>query len=240
MRKVFRTIIILALAAVVWLSSFAGIKETFQDLIEGPKVTLDVSKTKVVESKNAGRTEYTVGNKKFLSSASAKKNISDKMTYMIPSDFAQVESRTENIAGYRYKLNEIPSQFHTSAEDLFVFYFDNEKYLLNLNDRNQREAIEMAIVKNILPGEKVDNLLERMSFPTKTLKAKYNSASGRDFTRTYDYFTTYFVDSSKKTHNVEFVFTTDGEEGLGCLLYVFTESVHKEDILYLMRTIEFK
>ena len=240
MRKILKTITILTIVSVVWLSSFAGISETIQDLFEGPKVTLDAGKNKVVESKNAGKIEYTVGSRKFTSAGSVKKNISNKMTYSVPSDFIKVESQIENIEGYQYKLNEIPSQYHTSAEDLFVFYFDNEKYLLNLNDKNQREAIEMAIIKNILPGEKVDSILDRMQFPTKTIKAKYNSVSGKDFSRSYDYFTTYFVDADKKTHNVEFVFTVDGENGIGCILYVFTESVHKEDILYLMRTIEFR
>lgn len=242
MKNAWKKIIVLAFVAVVWVSSFAGFSDTVKDIFEGPKVTLDVNNNKVIEKKGAtGTTEYTINNKSFSPQRSTKKSISGgKMTYMVPSDFDAVEAPLENIAGYSYRLNQIPSQFRTDAEDVFVFYFDNEKYLLNLNDKNHREAIEMAIVKNILPEEKVNNLFERMSFPTKTIKAKYTPVSGKNFTREYDYFTTYFVDSSRKTHNVEFVFTPNGDKGIGCILYIFTESVHKEDILYLMRTIELK
>ena len=71
----------------------------------------------ILRLKNAGKTEYTVGKKKFTSAGSVKKNISNKMTYSVPSDFTKVESQIENIEGYQYKLNEIPSQYHTSAED---------------------------------------------------------------------------------------------------------------------------
>ena len=241
MRRLLKTVSVLALIGVVWFTSFAGIKETFEDLIEGPRVTLDVSKNPLTESKTAGGViEYKVGNKKFSSKLSSKKSIAGgKMKYSVPSEFDKVETPIENIAGNQYKLNEIPNQFKTNAEDLFVYYFSNEKYLLNLNDRNQREAIEMAIVKNILPGEKVDGILDRLEFPTKTLTAKYKTADGRTEKKEFDYFTTTFIDSARKTHNVEFVFTRNGEDGIGCILYVFTESVHKEDILYVMRTIEF-
>lgn len=241
MRNIIRKTIVLVLAAVVWFSSFAGIKETFEDIFAGPKVTLDAGKYPVKESKGAsGGTEYTVNGRKFSSLRSKEKRVAGgTMTYMVPSAFEQVESPIENITGNRYTLNEIQNEKKADAEDLFVFYFDNEKYLLNLNDKNQREAIEMAIIKNILPGEKINNILERMEFPTKTIKAKYNRAAGGSETKVFDYFTTSFVDSSKKTHNVEFVFTVNGQEGIGCILYVFTESVHKEDILYIMSTIEF-
>ena len=241
MRRLLKTVSVLVLIGVVWFTSFAGFWETVQDIAEGPKVTLDVSKNPLTESKAAGGAiEYKVGNKKFSSKLSSKKSIAGgKMKYSVPSEFDKVETPIENIAGNQYKLNEIPNQFKTSAEDLFVYYFSNEKYLLNLNDRNQREAIEMAIVKNILPEARVDGFFDRIQFPTKTLKAKYKTANGTTIEREFDFFPTVFTDSSKKKHNIEFVFTRNGEDGIGCILYVFTESVHKEDILYVMRTIEF-
>lgn len=241
MKRSLKTILVLAAAAVVWFASFAGIKETVEDLFTGPKVTLDVSGTPVTESrKSDGAIEYTVGKKKFSSALSTGKTISGgKMKYSVPSEFDKVESPIKNISGNQYKLNEIPNQFRTSAEDLFVYYFSNDKYLLNLNDRNQREAIEMAIVKNILPEARVDGFFDRIQFPTKTLTAKYRTADGKTEKKEFDYFPTTFRDSAKKTHNIEFVFTRDGEDGIGCILYVFTEPVHKEEVLYLMRTIEF-
>lgn len=241
MRRLLKTVSVLALIGVVWFTSFAGFWETVQDIAEGPKVTLDVSKNPLTESKTAGGAiEYTVGKKKFSSKLSSKKSIAGgKMKYSVPSEFDKVETPIENIAGNQYKLNEIPNQFKTNAENLFVYYFSNEKYLRNLNDRNQREIIEMAIIKNILPGEKVDNFLSRLEFPTKTQTATYRTASGKIEKKVFDYFPTVFTDSSGKKHNVEFVFTQNGEDGIGCILYVFTESVHKEDILYVMRTIEF-
>lgn len=241
MKRTVKILSVLALAGVVWFTSFAGIKETFEDLIGGPKVTLDVSKTPVTESKKTdGTVEYTVGKKKFSSALSIKKSIAGgKMKYSVPSEYEKVESPIENIAGNQYKLNEIPNQFRTSAEDLFVYYFSNDKYLLNLNDRNQREAIEMAIVKNILPEARVDGFFDRIQFPTKTLTAKYKTADGKTEKKEFDYFPTTFRDSARKTHNIEFVFTRNGDDGIGCILYVFTEPVHKEDVLYIMRTIEF-
>ena len=210
MKKIrFRPALIL-FSALFWLMSFGGIH------IDYGTVTLDVGKGTPVSMEKA---------------LTEEKTIAGRMIFAVPRSFSGVETPLEKIAGVRYRLNEAPGNRKSAAEQLFVYYFSNEKYLLNLNDKKKTDAIEMAIVKNILPYEQVSGIISGSQFPTGSKK----SASGV----VYDYYVTKFKDSSGKWHNVEFAFTKDGDRGLGCFLYVFTDSVHKEDILYVMDSVRF-
>lgn len=202
-----RWILVVAVLS-IWIFSFGG-------LFDKP-VTLDVSK------KTSGA---------FSEALTDEKSIGGAMNYRVPKAFSTVETNLDGIAGNLYRLNEMSSNKKKAAEQVYVYYFSNEKYLLNLNEKTKTAAIEMAIVENILPGERVSVDVDIWNFPMASKK----SPSGIS----YDYYVTSFVDSSRKRHNVEFAFTKDGDRGLGCFLYVFTDSVHKEDILYVMDSVRF-
>ena len=148
------------------------------------------------------------------------------LTYRVPSEWSGVEMKlpSDFIEGYRYSLNEIQGEFQTEPEKLFVFYFDYEKNLRNLSDRDDVKSVEKAIIENILPNEDVRN------FPKKTLKT--------DDGIRYSYYDTSFIDSTRNYHNVEFLFTPVKEDGILCFLYVFGTSEHKEEIIYLLNSVK--
>lgn len=203
------TAILLSLA--VWAVSFGG------SILDYGKVVLDVSE-------QAGAT--------YADALSAEVSIpGGRMFCRVPKTFLSVEAKLEGTDGVQYRLNEIPETFNTSAEQLYVFYFESEKYLLYAKDAKNVTAVEMAIVENILPGEKVGGIVNGWNFPSASKHNKKGTA--------FDYYSGEYTDVNKKTHHVEFVFTADGDRGLGCLLYVFTDPVHKDDVLYVMNSIHF-
>ena len=203
------TVIFLVFA--VWLTSFGG------GLFDYGKVVLDVAE-------NAGKT--------YPAALSKEVPVSDgRMTYRIPKTFSAVETKLDGTAGMQYRINEIPETYNASAEQLYVFYFESGKYLLYAKDARNTTAVEMAIVENILPGEKVSGLVNGMKFPSASKHSKNGTV--------FDYYSSDYTDVNKKTHHVEFVFTKDGDRGLGCLLYVFTDPVHKDDVLYVLNSIRF-
>ena len=193
----------------------------------GTAVSMDaeeVSKMTALTSSGANY-EFTSGKKYSNSLTTARSLGGGKMKYHIPNEWAAVESKLEGIEGYQYKLNEISSTYKTEPEQVYLFYFSNEKYLNNQSDKEETKSIEMAIIKNILKGENVNY------FSIKTMNSDYG--------RTYQYYdSNSFLDQQRKGHNVEFVFTPVGTDGIACIMYVFNESHHKEDILYVMREME--
>jgi len=196
------------------MSSFAAVR-----------VTLDVKDYKESSSAKVLREDRAIG--------------SGAMTFSIPSTWKSVEKPLDNIDGYRYMLNEIPKELKSDTEELFVFYFSNERYLDDLRNADDREAIEKAIVTNILPEEHMIGLnIIGVTFPT----ARLNPKGWELFTidKCYDYFDTRYKDKNGKVHNAEFVFYPNGKKGMCCALYVYTESVHKDDIIYLLRNIKTK
>lgn len=211
MRSMLKKTAVLLLVVLMWLSSFGG------SFLDYGKVVLDIGSGAGTAYTDALVKEVTVPG--------------GLMSYKVPKSFSAVETKLAGTAGYQYKLNEIPETYQTAAEQLYVFYFENEKYLLYKDDGKNTAAVEMAIVQNILPGEKVSGIVAGSGFPSAV---KHN----RNYTE-FDYYTSEYTDVNRKTHHVEFVFTKDGTRGLGCLVYVFTDPVHKDDILYVMNSIRF-
>ena len=165
------------------------------------------------------------GGKVFDSSASLERDLGNgKMTYLIPDNWQRVESPLPNVEGYVYRLNEIPTEFRTDAEQVFIFYFPLEKYVSSA-DRTNPDGIRRAIIKNITPNEKVSNI----NYPQKTVR----SDSGRSF----EYYDADYVDISGRNRTAEYVFTDAGDDAIACILYIFSESRHKDDILYMMGTL---
>ncbi len=158
---------------------------------------------------------------KTYTSSSIVRTIGPKISYRIPETFASVEQKLPNIEGYEYKLNQIAGQAKVDPEQLYVFWFDYEKYLLNIaQDRDNTSGIEKAIVENILRNESFG------TFPAKKITSDDDIA--------YHYYMTTFTDSLREYHNVEFVFIPIKDKGIVVYLYVFTTSDHKDDILMLM------
>ena len=196
---------------VIWIASFGGVH------INYGKAVLDVSENAAAAVPDAMAADVTVAD--------------GRMLLKVPKTFLSVDEELTGVEGVQYKLNELEETYSTSAEQLYVFYFENEKYLLYKDDAKNTTAVEMAIVQNILPGEKVSGIVDGAGFP---------SASKHDRNdRVFDYYSSTYTDVNRKTHHVEFAFTKDGTRGFGCILYVFTDPVHKADALYVMDSIRF-
>ena len=195
----------------VWMVSFGGIHVNFG------KAVLDVSEGAGAVYSDALTSEVTVSG--------------GQMSFKVPKTFLSVGEVLDSAPGMQYRLNEIPETYAASAEQLYVFYFESEEYLLYAKDAKNTAAVEMAIVQNILPGEKVGGIVNGWSFPS----ASKHNVNGTVF----DYYDSEYKDVNNKTHYVEFVFTKNGTKGLGCVLYVFTEYPHKEDVLYVLNSIRF-
>lgn len=166
-----------------------------------------------------------------------------RMKYRVPSAWKEVESELTGIEGRLYQLNRLTGNQKGAAEQLYVFYFSNEKYLLNQGDGGNREGIEKAIIKNILPNEHIAKLnVSGITFPT--MRIPFDGVDVLGLTlfgkREYDYFDTTYKDKNRKLHNAEFVFLPAGKKGMCCVLYVYTDSIHKADIINLIQKIETK
>ena len=197
------------------------------DIMFGNAISVDVEEinTTALSVDTSADYEFISGKKYNNSLTTARTLGAGRMKYHIPNEWSSVESKLEGIEGYQYKLNEISSTYKTEPEQVYLFYFSNEKYLNNQSDKGETKSIEMAIIKNILKGENVSY------FSIKTMTSDYG--------RIYQYYdSNSFVDQQKKGHNVEFVFTPAGSDGIACIMYVYNESHHKEDILYVMREME--
>ena len=110
---------------------------------------------------------------------------------------------------------------------LFICYFDNKTQLSDyLNDSDEIELIEKAIVENILGSVG--------TFPSKEVKTYYGSKY------------TYYIGSFKSAfdtgsgYHTEFIFQEDGEDGIVVMLYVYKETTHISDVLFVSRFLEIK
>jgi len=151
--------------------------------------------------------------------------------YYIPDSWASeaiqhsiVEDNLGIMEGHQYTLNKLdPSE--SVPESLFVCYFDNETHLSDyLNDADETELIEKAIVENILGSVG--------KFPSKESKTYYGSD--------YDYYTGSFKSMLEMGtgYHTEFVFQADGEEGIVLVLYVYKNTRHLSDVMFVTRFIE--
>ena len=153
--------------------------------------------------------------------------------YYIPSIWTRqgiqhniMEEKLGSIEGYQYTLNKLETN-NSTPESLFVCYFNNKTQLSDyLNDSDETELIEKAIVENILGSVGM--------FPSKEVKTYYGSKY------------TYYIGSFKSTldtgsgYHTEFVFQADGEEGIVVILYVYKDTKHISDVLFVSRFLEMK
>lgn len=149
--------------------------------------------------------------------------------YSIPHSWESVSKKLENITldGYQYCLNEIDRKT-VKAESFFVFYFDNEKELKNLDDRTRAGAIQVAIANNILKKDAGTAL--------EFKREKYETYYGANYNYYCDTYTNF---TSGETYRVEFVFETVKDDGMLVYLYVVNhknEDRHIEDIMMVMKS----
>lgn len=152
---------------------------------------------------------------------------SNRVEYYIPSSWNRVEHSIleeglGSIEGYQYVLNQITGSSDSVPESLFVCYFDNKLQLADyLNDSDETELIEKAIVENILG--------DAGKFPSKKVKTYYGSE--------YTYYSGAYKNilEAGTGYHTEFVFQADGEEGIVLILYVYKNTKHISDIMFLTR-----
>lgn len=176
------------------------------------KVTLDVSGDTSVP---ASGTEHVIERSSGMPFAS----------FSVPDTWTDVESSTDRVYGFAYKLNEISGSYRTEPEQFYIFYFDCEKYLEDLSDRQSLKKIERAIVNNILPDDDTPVL----SFPERTI-----IRNGQKFS----FYRTKYKDTAGKRHNVEFVFIPGKDGDMLCAVYVFLTSDHKDEAISLLQSIK--
>lgn len=129
------------------------------------------------------------------------------------------------IEGYQYVLNKIPGSADTVPESLFVCYFDNQKLLADYqNDSDETELIEKAIVANILGEVK--------NFPTKEVKTYYGAE--------YTYYAGVFKNALETGtgYHAEFVFQKDGDDGIVMFMYIYKDTKHLSDVMFVSRFLE--
>lgn len=174
-------------------------------------VTLDVAEEAEALSPD---NVYTLSNSKGEVTAS----------FSAPESWNAVREELDNADGYQFKLNEISGSYRTEPEQFYVFYFDSEKYLADLSDRQKLKKVERAIVKNILPKEDMDVL----GFPTKTMKKNGNK---------YNYYVTGYDDPKGNSHHAEFTFVPASNGDMLCTLYIFGSSYHKKEAISLLQSV---
>ena len=153
------------------------------------------------------------------------------VTYYIPPSWESEEvmhnireEKLGSIEGYQYVLNKQDSSGGL-PESLFVCYFDNKTQLADyLNDSDETELIEKAIVENILGSVG--------RFPSKEVTTYYDQE--------YTYYTGSFksILEAGDGYHTEFLFRADGEEGIVLILYVYRDTRHLSDVLFVTRFLE--
>ena len=141
--------------------------------------------------------------------------------------FNIIDEKLGTMEGYQYRLNRLDAN-DSVPESLFICYFDNQIQLADyLNDAEKTELIEKAIVYNIIAKE---NFISS--------KKGVNTYYGSE----YDYYL-----GSYKTafdigtgYHTEFVFQADGDDGIVVMIYVYKETKHLSDVLFVSRFLKIK
>ena len=198
------------------------------------KVRLTIEKIVQVPAEIKSDEVYFLLDGTFFDKADAEKVTLDEghVAYYIPRTWTGeeiqhniIEEDLGIIEGYQYVLNKIPGETGTVPESLFVCYFDNQKLLADYqNDSDETEQIEKAIVANILGEVK--------SFPTKEVRTYYGAE--------YTYYAGVFKNALETGtgYHTEFLFQKDGKDGIVMILYVYKDTKHLGDVLFLSRFLE--
>ena len=158
------------------------------------------------------------------------------ITYFIPStwndDYVCTPLTNNGITGSQYFLNAIYPQNTSYPEIFYIFYFTNETYLDSApKDPNKvnYHAIEKQIIENILQDFTINSSID-VDRVTDVNGTKYDS------------YQTSFKASDGNDYKLEFVFRTDGKDGIVCMLYLYypnDEAInHIYDVAFLIESLK--
>lgn len=192
------------------------------------KWSMSIDKIEATSEKTVSRTAYSVIGGKTIDQAQTQERTLNqgRIHLYIPKEWASVEydmidSGLGTMEGFQYRLNEINHQ-SVQPESLFVCYFDNEKFLLHSSDKTETEAIERAIVNNIIkmdPGK-----------PEKKKTTHYGAE--------YHYYQEAYKTALGQNYHAEFIFQPIGTQGFIVYLYVYLEKSHLDDVMTFLRMVE--
>ena len=147
--------------------------------------------------------------------------------FYIPEKWKSVEhditgEELGTMPGYQYRLNELEKR-EAYAESFFIGYFDKKTMLADVDDINENDLIEKAIIKDIL--KKDDISLKK--FPAKKVKTYY----GADYKYYKDTFT---KNPTNDNYKLEMIFQEKGDGIIVCI-YVYEEHRRsKNDIMMVL------
>ncbi|MBE5864036.1 MAG: hypothetical protein E7295_14510 [Lachnospiraceae bacterium] len=198
-----------------------------QGLLNG-KWSMSIDKIEKTSEKEVSRTAYSVISGKTVDTEQMQVRSlnQDQIHFYIPKEWNAVEtnlidSGLGTMEGYQYRLNEI-NQESVQPESLFICYFNSDTQLLRTSDKSQTEAIEKAIVNNIIKTD-----------PGKPEKKK-TTYYGAD----YHYYQEAYKTALGQNYHAEFIFQPDGTNGLIVYLYVYREKKHIDDVMMVLRAVE--
>ncbi len=175
---------------------------------------------------------FTLDGTSFDKTAATERTLNGgRVKYYIPSGWKKIEANiTEKelgiIEGYQYVLNKMPGNTSDVPESLFVCYFDKD-LLKNTSDIKSTELVEKAIIRNINPDEKIG------SFPSATINTYYGAR--------YQYYCGKYQKGIGQAYRTEYVFQTDGENGLIMFLYLYpNDNKYLSDVILTARFTEIK
>lgn len=198
-----------------------------------PEIRIEADHTYINASSTIYDYEFFEGKKYNINDTETVSLAGGEVKYHVPLGWKSVEKNdpigVDAGSGKCYFLNALKDS--STVECFCIFYFDIPKYVAFDSDFSKTKQIEVSIIENILPdifsGMNGLKTVPIVSFPQKSVDASYG--------RSYDYFT-----SPYRNHDVEFVFTPT-ENGLCVMTYIyFNDYSSRQDILYLMRTLETK
>ncbi len=157
-------------------------------------------------------------------------SVRGNVKYRIPStwnnEYVKDNNNNNGVKGYQYYLNAIAPINKLFPENFYIFYFENETYIVN-NQENPSESfikdVESKIVKNILQDDD-------RSVKIEVIK----DANGNEI---HYYHLSYQIGDYE--YNLEFVFKPD-KKGITCMLYLYYPNDayvnHTRDVAYLIET----
>lgn len=205
------------------------------------KMTIDfidkekhISVEKIVKAPSAVKSSeiyYTLdGNSFDYTSASVRTLGNGRVEYRIPLKWNSIEVNITDegigtIEGCQYVLNKTSGEESAEPESLFVCYFD-KKLLKEADDIQETKDVEKTIIENI------DGNVGK--FPVREQDTYYGTE--------YKYYLGRYTDALEtgKGYRTEYVFQEDGDNGIILYLYVYRETTHLSDVMFVTRFLKIK
>ncbi len=173
---------------------------------------------------------YIYNGKSYTKSNDIKTLGSGHVSYEFPTSGRLVQCDTDTIFNSIIRQNDDGACYLTGNAAVCIFYFDNDVFIKNPDDKTQTRGIERAIISNICPGEKAKlswKNLNHYTYPAGSSRAP----SGLEF----DHYT-----ANYNSFRVEYAFTK-APRGLCVVMFVYnSDSTPADDVLFLLNSITVK